>query len=135
MSWQHLSISEIYQLLLIRFWPNFLDPIFGGLFWTKESFIPKTFWPKFFLTRFFLPKFFSPNFLDLSFLTQFFSEQRFWVDFTFTWKQQQQQSSLISYNIKWRIYISFTRLWGSYTFNHNLQILTSQLFYHLASCS
>ena len=148
LSWQHMSISGISQMLLAWFWLNFKDRFLGlsltdancygdicqgnicpgnicpyqkyiscywsdfdQTFWTqflgaffgpRNLLYPKLFDLNSFWPDFFLPKFFSPNFLDLSFLTQFFSEQRFWVDFTFTWKQQ-QQSSPIFYNIKWRI--------------------------------
>ena len=37
LSWRHLSISTISQLLLVRFWPNFKGRFLGPI-WTFSSF-------------------------------------------------------------------------------------------------
>ena len=37
LSWQHLSISTISQLLLVRFWPNFKGRFLGPI-WTYSNF-------------------------------------------------------------------------------------------------
>ena len=47
MSWRHLRISAISQVLLTRFWPNFLDPISWGLNFCEPTF----FWTKLVLTQ------------------------------------------------------------------------------------
>ena len=85
LSWQHLSISGISQLLLSQFWPNFKDrsqifrakkflyPKFVGL---KKFLDQKSFWTLFFWTSFF----WTTTFLDLTlFDSKIFCLKCFWT--------------------------------------------------------
>ena len=70
MSWQHLSISAMSQLL-----PSFLDPISRSLdYFRQHFFAPNFFRPKFFLDLNFFP---DQNFFSTQkiFLTHFFQTQ------------------------------------------------------------
>ena len=107
LSWQHLLIKEIYQLLLTQLWPNFLNPILCRpwiqiLFWTKfcltKTFLnrnfmdPKILWTQNIGTLIFLaPYFLAPNFFEpKSFLTwNLFGPKLFW-----TWKFFESKISL-----------------------------------------
>ena len=96
MSWQHLTISAISQILLTRFWQNCLDPIFWGpwffeghilltkllltqIFFGPKIFCTKNFFTLIFLTRLFGPKIFcTRNLIDLKFAdSRFFFDQDF----------------------------------------------------------
>ena len=109
LSWQHLSISGISQLLLTQFGPNFLDLIFVVLiFWTKffldQTFLDpniffKTispglkFWPNIFFTKFL----FTKNFY------RFFGQQIFGWFFCFnlnitTKTNSERQNFLCAYH-------------------------------------
>ena len=100
MPWQHLSISAISQLLLVRFWPNFLNPFFGGhnlgpniFFRPKICLDPKVFQPKIFSNIFSDPIFFliitfqKQIFDPIFFLSKIFFCQRF-LDPQFLWTQK-----------------------------------------------
>ena len=82
MSWRHLSISGISQLIRTQFWPNFEGRFLGPFFKHANCFgDPKiVFGPNIILNRnfqdqiFFEPNFFWPNlFWDPNFLFQNFS--------------------------------------------------------------
>ena len=64
MSWEHLSISAISQLLLIRFWPNILTQFWGALIFVDHI----LFGPNFCGPRNFL----NPNLFDLNSFHQIF---------------------------------------------------------------
>ena len=65
-----ISISAISQLLLTRFLPNFLDPIFGALIFVAHIFFGQTSLDQYFFGFFRHKFFFGPTYLfDQIFLT------------------------------------------------------------------
>ena len=95
LSWRHLSIPGIYQLLLSQFWPNFkgrlqknkltsiffVNIILPKFLYPNVFLCPMFFWtPIFFGPNFFLNlKFFNLNVLDKLFIYQnLFGSNTFW---------------------------------------------------------
>ena len=86
MSWQHLSISAIYQLLRTQFWPTFWTQFFWAFFVDHIIFGPNFLRPNYFLDpqTFCTNKFLYQRFVGLKFFwTRFFLDLNSFVQKSF----------------------------------------------------